>query len=434
MARGGPIRPRRSRNVGRRRRNYGRRRPRRPRGPRNAYNRLAQRAGLIAGSVADRMLSGFPSRITNALISGRGAYKVTTNALLNDGNTMGSKVPSFIGSDKAVRVTHREYLGDVNSSTAFTNQYVLDINPGLFATFPWLSTLAVNFEQYQIMGMVFYFKSTSATALNSTNTALGTVIMATQYDALDTDFVSKLEMENYEYSSSCKPAEDMLHPIECAPRQTTLEHLYVRTGAVPSSADQRMYDLGKFTIATAGSQAAAVIGELWVSYTIDLYKPLLLGGQFGGGILSSHYNIPVAGVTSGTAYFGSTLPDPTDYEPGSNIPLTFSNTTITFPSSVRAGMYLLFMCYEGDSTTLTTGLSMAVSGGGEGEAVFQESAETHQQNPSGAVSTIAWHIHAFQVLTALNANIVITLSGGTMPTNLVNCDLWVTQYNSSIVS
>ena len=54
------------------------------------------------------------------------------------------------------------------------------INAANPKTFPWLSQIAANYEQYDIEGMVF-----SADALNSTKTALGTVMMATQYDVLD---------------------------------------------------------------------------------------------------------------------------------------------------------------------------------------------------------------------------------------------------------
>ena len=73
----------------------------------------------------------------------------------------------------------------------------------------------------------------SADALNSVNTALGQVIMATDYNAANPPFAQKSEMENYEYGQSAKPSESAIHPIECARLQTTISELYTRAGAVP---------------------------------------------------------------------------------------------------------------------------------------------------------------------------------------------------------
>lgn len=124
--------------------------------------------------------------------------------------------------------------------------------------------------------MIYQFRSTSADALNSTNTALGSVMMATQYDVLDVPFASKTEMLNYEYSTSAKPSENIGHMIECEPRQTTVSELFTLTGAVPDNADPRLYNLGRFTIATTGFQGSNVnIGELHVTYQVRLLKPKL---------------------------------------------------------------------------------------------------------------------------------------------------------------
>lgn len=374
-------------------------------------------AGNVLGRSAEYML-GMPP----GLISGRGAYTINKNILYD--NYTGA--PKFVENSRAIRVCHKEYLGDISSSINFSStQY--PINPGMVNTFPWLSTLAANFEQYQIQGMIFYFRSMSAEALNSTNTALGTIIMSTQYDALDTAFGSKYEMENWEYSSSAKPSSDQLHPIECDPRQTTIEHLYVRSGSVPSGADQRLYDLGTFTIASVGSQAAAVVGELWVSYCVDLYKPLFEPGS--NLVYSAHYTIPVGGITT-SAYFGSSIPSPTSYVSGSNLAITFTNTTMTFPNNIGSGVFLIFLAYQGDAGTLTNTLSMAATTNCSGVAMF--GGATNSTQTAGASSCdILFHCHAIK-LTAPSA--VVTVSGGTMPANLARAILIITQVNNAISS
>ena len=169
-------------------------------------------------------------------------------------------------------------MGDIITSST-PGDFKIDaynIQPGLPASFPWLSQIAANYEQYSLEGIVYQFKSTSANALNSVNTALGSVMLATNYDVSDPPFVSKSEMLNYEYSSSCKPSESVLHMIECDPKQSVLTELYTRTGELPSGKDLKFYDLGKFQIATVGFQGTSVnIGELHVTYQVRLLKPKL---------------------------------------------------------------------------------------------------------------------------------------------------------------
>jgi len=209
-------------------------------------------------------------------ISGYGDYHVKSNVLYSGATVPYIRNPSLTSNSTVI--SHKEYIGDIYTSDtagAFKIQG-FPINAGLAQTFEWLAQIAMNYEQYVVEGIIFAFRSMSCDALNSTNTALGTVIMATNYNVYNVPFASKAEMEGYEFSTSFKPSTSALHPVECSPLQTPNNELYVRTGAVPSGADQRLYDLGTFYIATVGGQAASVnIGELWVTYQVALLKPKL---------------------------------------------------------------------------------------------------------------------------------------------------------------
>lgn len=189
----------------------------------------------------------------------------------------GMSPPMITNSMKtgAIIVRHREYIGDIISSTVFLNRN-FPINPGMVGTFPWLAQIANAFEQYRFRGLIFEFKSLSADALisASTNIGQGTVIMATQYNALSPGFSTKIEMENYEYANSCKPSCSFMHPVECALYQTPNTPLYVRNGPIPPNADERLYDLGNFNLATQGlPSASGSIGELWATFEIEFFKP-----------------------------------------------------------------------------------------------------------------------------------------------------------------
>ncbi len=405
------------------------------RNPRNLrlspYDQAASNLGQVSGQALNAMFAGYPKQAYNAIsrIMGSGDYKIQKNVLLNS-----NQVPQFMNlksnSMNSVFVSHREYLFDFNSSTSF-NSVRLPINPGIYYSFPWLSTLAANFEEYRFHGLIFQFHSTSASALNSTNTALGTIIMATQYDVLDDAFINKTGMENYQFATSCKPAEDMIHPVECAVRSNPLGQLYVRVGDVPSNSDQRMYDLGYFTLAAVGSQASANVGELWVSYVVELIKPKLVGGIYGGAVISCHYRIPVTGITTGTAYFGSSLPDPSDYESGSNLEITFSNTTLTFPEEVITGVFLIQLFYVGANTVLTNAISMATTTNCTGVNIYKGGGSVNQQPAAGDTSTTQFISKCIRIT---GSGAVLTMSSGTLPGTLTSCDLVITQLNSDISS
>lgn len=182
-----------------------------------------------------------------------------------------------MNSSRGVIIRHREYVGDIAPSVNFQNLTFV-INPGNQATFPWLSTIATSFEQYRIRGMIFEFLSTSAEAVLSTgaNTSLGTVILATEYNALQTGFTSKSQMLNHENAVQVKASNSVIHVIETSKYQSPITNLYVRDvndfNAV--NADPRLFDMGIFQLATQGMQGTeGNIGGLWVSYEIELLKP-----------------------------------------------------------------------------------------------------------------------------------------------------------------
>ena len=257
---------------------------------------LAKGYAVPAAMMAGKYLTGFGDYAMPAILPQK-------NTLM-DAITANGPPALYSTTARSLVVRHREFIGDVitgpDSGFNITN---FSINPGLYETFPWMSTIAQNFEQYRVNGMVFEFKSTSADALNSTNTALGTVIMATEYNSDSPAFTTKQQMENHEFANSAKQSCSILHPIECARNLTTISELYTRTGDVPSGQDLRLYDLGRFGIATVGQQGANVnIGELWVTYEIELLKPQLPDGVNFLGV--DRFNC--SGTINTTNYFGTT--------------------------------------------------------------------------------------------------------------------------------
>lgn len=273
-----------------------------------------------------------------ANILGMGDYEVKNNTLLE-----GNGVPRVHAGKHAVTISHREFLGDITGSTAFSNR-VYTINPGSAITFPWLSNIAGMFQSYRIKGMIFEFNSTSADALNSVNTALGTVIMSTQYNVSLPQFTNKAEMEQYEYTVSGRPSRNLTHCVECDPSLQVMDHLFCRTGTIPAGNDYQFYDWGNFQLATVGMQAAAVIGELWVSYEVEFLKPRIPAGGVWPGDFTRIANGPYTAITDP---LGSIQTNPLG---NLGVTITAGATgwqRITFPPAITAGRFYVSVQWRG---------------------------------------------------------------------------------------
>lgn len=308
-------------------------------------------AALRGGGAALGGLVGGPSGAAVGRNAGAWVSKVVGSGdyAINSNNLVSNPVPEFARSNRIVSIRHREFLRDITSSTLFSIGG-FSINPGDATTFPWLSGIAGNFQQYRFKGLLFEFVSTSADALNSTNTALGTVVMGTQYNVNRSAFVTKQEMEAYEFSNSVRPSANGIHPIECDPDETPIKHLYVRTGAVPSGEDARMYDLGKFYIATVGMQAASNIGELWVTYDVEFLKPRLNPTGVDSGVYTAVKN---GGYSQASNILGNIQVTPTG---GLGMTVGSSGAgwdRLVFPASIQSGRFFLSVTWVGIASNCT---------------------------------------------------------------------------------
>lgn len=370
--------------------------------------------GLFGQGKLGKMIGAGVSRIF-----GQGDYSVNRPIR----NSLMTGPPSFSPLTSGFRIRHREYIRDVSSSVNFASTSYA-INPGMNELFPWLSSIAVNFEEYKIHGMVVYLNTLSGVAIASTNTALGLWGAVTQYDPTEPDFTNKQQAENYVGCQTTVPSSSLMHGIECVPNSNLLNKMYVRTGEIPSGEDLKFYDWGKLQVFTQGSQAVNTIGEMWVSYDIEFTKPRLPTGGSNVVYSDKYY------ITGATPSFpiGQNLSPQT----GSNLGTTVaSDGRLSIPGSAPQGNYLVF-CKWDTSATMTTGTPTVLTVGSvSGVNFFTGNSQNNTFAPQTGTLANRWMTIAFTFKkTSSDPGTLIISSGTTFVTASV--DLFVTQLSTTL--
>lgn len=243
-----------------------------------------------------------------AKYTGFGAY--VTNDTVGAGSGSGSGIPSFSPqTDTAgnVMISYREYVCDVYGPTESFGNNDFPINPGIEGTFPYLSQLAQNYEEFTIHQLMFTFKSSIAPIGASGSGQVGEIIMGTNYNPSQQPWTDKQTMLQNALSMTGRASEDQIHGVECDPSKLSGSvGKYVRAGPVDD--DLKDYDHGLFQLAVSGIPTAyqnQPIGQLWVSYTVELRKPRKFVSA-GNGISRDVFAIssmsPLGGTTAGDLF------------------------------------------------------------------------------------------------------------------------------------
>lgn len=342
-------------------------------------------------------------------VTGFGDYSVKGNTLMTD-----NAPPMFQSSGQGLRVAHREFLGDITGSSEFVLRNY-SINPGRKQTFPWLAQIAKHFEQYQMNGLIFEFRSTSGDAIASTNNALGAVIMATEYDVYDENYSSKQQMQQSMFCCSGPTSQNLMHPIECDPSSLPTQNLFVRAEDDSGDRDLRFQDMGRFQLATQGQQAAVTIGELWVTYDVTLLKAQPPSDDVFSDVVS--YNCIVgAGTASPFGSVGSQV-----LANGSLPGFIISPTSISFPPGYESTSWILSYSITGVAAAFT-GMNVVLTNCA-GKNIFPSGAIN--QTAAGNTTTILYQL-GFTTDSSGQALIDLT-AGSNLPSVPSLCVLTLTR-------
>jgi hypothetical protein len=130
--------------------------------------------------------------------------------------------------------------------------------------FVWLAQIAVNYDKYKFRRLRFCYETESATS------QAGSVVLVIDPDVLDAAPLSKHGALSYEMKTRTAPWQPCCLDFDIA-RAAQRDLMFVRGGAVPTGADQRLYDLGNLFVGTQNCSGST--GELWVEYEVELHAP-----------------------------------------------------------------------------------------------------------------------------------------------------------------
>lgn len=282
------------------------------------------------GMMADRYLD-------SRGVKGRGNYSM--NALVNGGvgtHARSSTKLSKFDETGSILVAHREKILTVHApgaignqqnggypadTTPFTKLETWEVNPGLEKLWPHLAQSANNYQEYRVVQLLLEYVPT--VKLGDFTGTRGKICLAHTSKPTQRDFLDMDEMTEWQGAVRTTVAGGMTFGVECDPKKSNIpEDKFIRKSPLISSEDKLNYDHGKIHLASKdipGELAGMAIGEVYVTYTIELRRPKLSGGR--GENIGRHVSIMPTPASDN--YFGD----------GDTFPLTPSGNSIDLKPS-----------------------------------------------------------------------------------------------------
>jgi len=244
-----------------------------------------------------------------------------------------------------VLISHSEMISpvvSVGSNTYGVTSY--RCNPGLANIFPWLSTIALNYEKYRFRRLVFH---TASLAPTSTGGRIG---LGFDYDS--TDAVPQSRQEFYSLTTNSEgPVWDSLAMNVAVDQQFR----FTGTHAV---ADSKLIDFGQFLVYTdAVAVASSVLADLFVDYEVELILP-----QQAQFYTQSMYLLssPTVGNTLGVGTDATVIVGP-NVVTSVTVPST-TTMVLNLPYGAYFVSYVIYNTGTMTSLTQTPGTGVTVNG------------------------------------------------------------------------
>jgi hypothetical protein len=239
------------------------------------------------------------SGVKNTPKKKRGANRRSSKASTSVGvpmaisKTIRGTIPSVTSGRGGITVVHNEFWVQYSTGSGADDINYWTIQPTWTTMFPWLAHIARNYERYEFTNLEFTYVPRVPT------TTVGEVVLVVDPDPAD-------EVPAPDIAGKAILLSHVAHSVGSAWKELTVkvpnaclrERGYLFT-AHPESEDDdepRTTHFGHFIIGTFGCPANTVLGDFFVSYTIQFHFPQLCvpiptsgpqGSRVGTNVLSS---------------------------------------------------------------------------------------------------------------------------------------------------
>lgn len=297
--------------------------------------------------------------------------------------------PVFGRSSRGVVMTHKELLGNlITSGTALAyNTKVYVINAGNSGTFPWLNTLASNFDKYRFTSLKFHLIS------NQPTTTGGRMGIGFDFDSTDVAPADRSEFFSLTRHAECSPWDSvtLLIPVDGKDR-------FVNSH---TTTDSKLIDFGQVIlmssdVANAGTSLVSTnIADILVEYTVELLEPQ-----------QAIYNTMIVSAVNQPSFDLFTVKGPTIAK------LVYGNSTTVLQAYVPPGWYSITSRIY-DSGAGGPNLTHSAHGGTGTTQNLGSATINMTMSTFNATTTDAYFIFTFATVTIANleqVSITITRS------------------------
>lgn len=166
----------------------------------------------------------------------------------------------------STRIRHRELLDpSVLGSTTYNVQSVIELNPGLEATFPWLAPQALQWEQYIAHHIAVIYIPIAPTDTQ------GTITISPSYDPSDPEPTTEQQLSNAVDTVEVTVWQRTKVPLRKAAMMTPGPKKFIRGAMV--AGDIKTFDAGVLYVATNNCANTNPIGKLWIEYDFEFFVP-----------------------------------------------------------------------------------------------------------------------------------------------------------------
>jgi len=315
------------------------------------------------------------------------------------------------------RVVHRELLNPaVTAHSSFTVESVYPIQPGLASSFPWVSTIGANYEQYTIHTLKYHFVPFVATS------TAGTIMMMVDYNAQDPQPTTETQFMDHPKAVSAPIWEPFTFVVDVKEFRALGTRRYIRPTAV--AGDLKTFDLGRFYIASDNS-ITSPCGKLYVEYDIEFFTPQLEPSTGLTPVNTSvTYKTSPQAISKNTAtpISFSAFTTANSFDPLGLGAFTFSSTALTPP----AGCYRV--CVRANVSDDTAEANVAVLYVYKNNVVFPSAGVYAECSSLSSGGTANGHL-GLEVVVPCNGTDVLTfmvnMTGAAGVLNVVSAQLLV---------